>query len=178
MDNKEIIKELDEAIKLNREARTKNNDAMCHAQNALARVVNADSDSYKQGLEDAYKLIKRLHFDETLPENLHDLFPIYDRSLTGIPNILKQYDIHEIKEKLEAYDGERNKPKLGDVVKCGSLVSNATLIGILSNENERTYSVILKGKSGVTYQDLYKDCWTIEKTGKHFDIQSMLDEIG
>ena len=112
MNNTEILKELDEAIKLNKEARSKNNDAMCHAKNALA-----SDDVYKQGLTDAYDLIKRLYFDEILPANLEVLFPIPNGSLSSIYNILTHYSIHEIKEKIERWDEELNKPKLGDVVK-------------------------------------------------------------
>lgn len=137
--------------------------------------------TYEQGLEEAWEIARKIigdtkHQDEYSSIDLDRIFGTNRRSRDHLINDFPS--IHEVKEKIAAYEAEQAKPKLGDVVKCGSLISNATLIGILSNENERTYSVILKGKSGVTYQDLYKDCWTIEKTGKHFDIQSMLDEIG
>ncbi len=137
----------------------------------------AREEGYEAGLEEAYDLIKRLYYDNNLPENLFDLFPIPGYSLSGIPNILKYYSIHEVKEKIAAYEAEQTKPKLGDVIKCKSTVYDTSYIGIVISKDSDSYSLLCIDSKRTCIFTLKNEYWTIEKTGKNFDIQSILDAL-
>ena len=63
-------------------------------------------------------------------------------------------------------------------MKCTSKNGDTVRIGIYANQTEKTFCILCHSVSGLWHLDLFKDLYNIEKTGKHFDIQSMLDEIG
>ena len=152
-------------------------EQIARARYIEGKIGSAREEGYKAGLEEAWEIATKVGL-----ESLDGGYTRKElRSIFGNDswiNIFKNLSIHEVKEKIAAYEAEQAKPKLGDVVKCESLISNAMFVGFLINENEKSYNILLNDNIGLHDQELYKDCWTIEKTGKHFDIQSMLDEIG
>lgn len=135
----------------------------------------AREEGYKQGLEEAWEIARRIELCLPTCGYTHSqLMAIFN---SPSPNeILEKFSIHEVKEKIAAYEAEQSKPKLGDVVifKNG-ILAGPLPIGIYFGEDSSDYIVLNKCMSKVKYG---KSSWTIEKTGKHFDIQSMLDEIG
>lgn len=175
MDNREILKELDEAIKLNREARSKNNDAMCHAKNALMYGENCkieDSVAYKHGLEDAWEIARKVLLGPSnggyTPREHVEIFKM------SYIDVMRDLTIHEVKEKIAAYEAEQAKPKLGDVVE----IDDRGEFLFLGEGREYYYALDPSDNDGIPHQFVKKYVEKIEKTGKHFDIQSMLDEIG
>ena len=180
MENKEIIKELEEAIVLNREARTKNNDAMCHAKNALmgGDCKITDSPVYKQGLEDAWKIASKIVLHESDGGyGVSTLLSIFGNE--WVSDIFNNTSIHEVIKKIEAWEKkqeEQAKPKLGDVVKIYGGSGEFYHTGIFIEEEEKDYVILSKALHHT--QSFSKINFRLEKTGKHFDIQNMLDEIG
>ena len=177
MDNREILKELDEAIKLNREARMKNNDAMCHAKNALSG--NRDDDSYKRGLEEAWTIAKKIGADYGYGGYYSDdIELIFGKQWF---EVFTDMTIHEVKEKIEAWEKEQAKPKLGDVVKINfKPVYDTEEVGVYVYEKDNCIRILRRTQVKVLDTiNIDKDLiQSIEKTGKHFDIASMLDELG
>lgn len=178
MDNKEIIKELEEAIVLNREARTKNNDAMCHAKNALAS--NRDGYSYEQGLEEAWEIARKIIVPSSSGgldgEALHKIFG--ESYYTAITPLVK-FSIHEVKEKIAAWEKdqeEKAKPKLGDVVEVHDNKFGGISRGILVGENPDLWVLLMKGYD--VPQHLCKHDSSIKKLNKYVDVCCVLDEIG
>lgn len=78
--------------------------------------------------------------------------------------------IQEIKEKIDEYD--KNKVQVGDVCK---VFENSCVITRV-DENEKQYVVIWD--DGDTDKISFDATLKLTKTGKHIDIQSVLDRIG
>lgn len=132
--------------------------------------------AYKQGLEDAWEIARKVALNHDDGGYMHDEV----KSIFGERwyEVFKDLSIHEVKEKIEAYEAEQNKPKLGDVVIIKPVDDECrSFDGIYLGTNIDGH-YILENDGGLPTFLLNRDAWTIEKTGKHFDIQSMLDEIG
>ena len=122
---------------------------------------------YNRGLQDAWELAKKLW----LPSNYG-----------GIPHteilkifkcdyyvIAENYTPHEAFAKLEAYEKEQEQIKVGDVVEYNGIDGLFIVTG-----RDNTFAYILDGKGNVEEVALE----TLTRTGKHFDVASMLLEIG
>lgn len=139
----------------------------------------AREEGYKQGLEDAWEIARKMDISSVQEGgySLSDIVTIFGK-FYSISEVIKKFSIHEVREKIEAYEAEKTKPKLGDVVKCTSKNDDTVRIGILAYENEAAFGILFRGLNGFYTSNNLKNVCTIKKTGKHFDIQSMLDEIG
>lgn len=125
--------------------------------------------TYEDGLNEAFEAFKKIMWDYGT-NIIFDIFPdVGSRAI-----IFKKYSPQEIVKRIEEYETEKNKPKMGDVVRikngdytklCIFLYENDDLFWVLSNDTEAP-------------QQLYKKCgWTIRKTERTINIQGMLDFI-
>lgn len=130
-------------------------------------TANVDKDvraeAYNKGLEDIWKLLDKT--ESMSDDEYYDCFgeSVYD----GITKLTPQ----EALAKLEAYEKEQAEIKVGDVVKC-EILRNEAVVTRLDTRNDGYITVIFEdGSGGVVRKDEYK------KTGKHIDIQSLLEQI-
>lgn len=161
--SKEIIKEIDEAIADFRGARAKVNEALTHARTALNK--GDDTEAYNKGLEAAWKLAKVIG-DYTWQKN-DEIF-----GCTNPWMVLRDYTPQEALEKIEAYEKEQAEVKVGDVVKVEAERCPFVVIAIYGND-VWCYRMAVGLRP---LQNLTMDM--IKKTGKHIDIQSVLEQIG
>lgn len=168
MNKTEITKLIDEITKTNKEY-TANTNALL---NKLRVGLPFSGDAYKQGTEDAWELARKicgLETDGALSfQELDEIFGTRSYS-----KIFRDNTYEEALAKIKEYEEKKNKLVPGDVVKCSNRYG--TLKGILYSESSTDYWILLN--SCTAPQNLTKDAWTIEKTGKHFDIQGMLDML-
>ena len=135
----------------------------------------AREEGYKQGLEEAWEIARKIVLQDCDGGyGMTTLIKIFGNE--WVSDILKGAYIHEVKEKIAAYEAEQSKPKLGDVVKIYGGSGEFYHTGIFIEEEEQDYIVLSKVLHHI--QAFSKINFRLEKTGKHFDIQSMLDEIG
>lgn len=134
----------------------------------LQNKIDAYEETYNKGLEDGrnevWELIKKINkaFDE------HKLDVIFDKRKYSIPNnIIDDYTPQEALLKLEEYEKAQNEIKVGDVVIAVSIESVVTKVG-----EDFVHTIDKNGSSGKYAKFVCK------KTGKHIDIQSVLQQIG
>ena len=131
------------------------------------------SEAYNKGLEDgrndAWKLANKIADTLTTSERAK----IFGYVVNGITvmDILRDFTPQEALLKLEAYEKEQNEMKVGDVVFDDDEPDVYGIVTFVSCE--MIYIVWSDGSSGVEYD--FRD---IKKTGKHIDIQSILQQIG
>ena len=119
--------------------------------------------AYDRGLNDAWELAKKLY--EMLCVDLEKIFDGHER----LEDIFDNFTPQEALAKLKEY--EDSKIEVGDVVD----VANGTLAVITyANSDIDNYSFV--DFTGTTRND-YKFSM-LKKTGKHIDIQQILDSIG
>lgn len=138
--------------------------------------------TYEQGLEDAWEIARKIMLNEDngglSMGTIHDIFVLDCSSPIGV---IRKYGIHEVIDKIEAWKKEQTKPKLGDVVKIrdvDNFMAYRPYEGIYLHEDENGYAVLLRFGTRTHIQHLNVVTTKLEKTGKHFDIDNMLDEIG
>lgn len=128
--------------------------------------------TYKQGLEEAWEIARNVLLGPSnggyTPREHVEIFKM------SYIDVMRDLSIHEVKEKIAAYEAEQAKPKLGDVVK----IDNKGEFLFLGEGREYYYVLDPSDNDGIPHQFVKKYVEKMEKTGKHFDIQSMLDEIG
>lgn len=91
-----------------------------------------------------------------------------------VMDILRDFTPQEALAKLEAYEKEQAeiKVEVGDVVKLqGEMVTEFVVTNIFSSRNYISYNGIASDGKFVA------DARNVEKTGKHIDIQSVLEQI-
>lgn len=88
--------------------------------------------------------------------------------------ILMRYTLQETLEKLEAYEKEQNEIKVGDVLKARL---NGMKCVVSSDKGCNGFVLTFSDGSGST-EDLTFIKQNYKKTGKHIDIQSILQQIG
>ena len=166
MSNEEIVKEIDEATNLMTEAKVKMNIALNLARGVIMKGNTVDTEAYNKGLEDGrnevWELAKKLwHNDAKTNDDIYGIEYFID--------IANDYTPQEALAKLEAYEKEQNEMKVGNVVTvCGE---KGIVVGYLCGLEE--YEVWMDG-----YGRPQRICKNeIKKTGKHIDIQSLLEQI-
>lgn len=122
---------------------------------------------YNQGLNDAWELLGKL-YDFTCDEILN----IFDLK-NGFYDVIRNYTAQEALAKLKAY--EDSKIKVGDVVAWTDFADD-TFNGVVLDFKDNTDNevVVFNENGGV-------DVWKIaecKKTGKHIEIQQILEQIG
>ena len=140
----------------------------------IMKANNSDvEEAYNKGLEDAWELIKKITVND-YRKGGYDSEEV--QRIFGTENlfyILKHHTPQEALAKLEAYEKEQTEIKVGDVVQT---------------HNAREYVVIATSEELPTNQPLLRNlhdnsvCFgtnkDLIKTGKHIDIQSVLEQIG
>lgn len=122
-------------------------------------------DMYNQGLNDIWKLLDKT--EEMSDDDYYACFGV--KVHDGITKISPQ----EALAKLEAYKKEQDEIKVGDVVKTKN-DEEFVVSYIYENHGFKSYCGITnKGQwiGGASASD-------VEKTGKHIDIQSILNQLG
>lgn len=117
-------------------------------------------DDYERGLNDAWDAAKKLAMMDT--ETSEDVTGYF-----GLFRIMENLTPGEAISKLRAYEEEKNKIHVGDEVKGNSTPWVVTHI----------YEDLLKGIDAVGDVRASR-MESIHKTGRHFDIEPILKEIG
>ena len=154
MSNEKIITEVEKGLETLNKGLSKMKQALSSANQAVLQA-----EAYNKGLEDAWELAKKLFCP-----------PRYNGM--DIHIVPARYTVQEALAKLEAYEKEQAEIKVGDVVQFEGKIGVVT--------------AITEGKEVKTADILRKDgqftiSWCIakcKKTGKHIDIQSVLQQIG
>lgn len=143
--------------------RANNSDYTKGVQEGLNSIGREVEKAYNKGLEDAWKLARKIF---TFNNNkMEEIFGV-----AGKRSVFDDLSPQEAIAKLEAYEKEQNEIKVGDVV---------------FNKDTNEHCVITHIEGKLVVYCLYDDgsCGTsnikeCEKTGKHIDIQSALEQIG
>ena len=167
MSNEEIVKEIDEATNLMTEAKVKMNIALNLARGVIMKGNTVDTEAYNKGLNDAWELAKKLwHNDVRTNDDIYGIEYFID--------IANDYTPQEALAKLEVYEKEQNEIKVGDVV-CANNYPNYEFVVCYIHISEiggyATYG-------GITEKGTWFANDDVKKTGKHIDIQSILQQIG
>ena len=131
-----------------------------------------ETKTYEQGLEEAWEIARKIVTNCDGCFKTWEVSEIFD-NINSYQLVLIEYpSIHEVKAKIDAWEAEKNKPKLGDVVVIDD-IGEFLFLG----ESEYCYHVLDPNDDGVPRMFDKSYVCKIKKTGKHFDIQGMLDEI-
>lgn len=167
MSNEEIVKEIDEATSLMTEAKVKMNIALNLARGVIMKGNTVDTEAYNKGLNDAWELAKKLwHNDARTNDDIYGIEYFID--------IANEYTPQEALAKFEAYEKEQEKVRqkimVGDIV----TLEDGTK-GVVMDE-DGVDNVVIFTENGCIEAWMNKKY--ITKTGKHIDIQSILQQIG
>ena len=133
--------------------------------------------TYEQGLEEAWDIARKIAVLEAYEGgySISDVNEIFGKNIPEYDDILRNMSIHDVKAKVDAWEAEKTKPKLGDVVEVINLNSGWSTAGIYYSTDDTHFWILIPGKK--IPQILLKENWKLKKIGKHFDIQGMFDEI-
>lgn len=134
--------------------------------------------TYEQGLEEAWEIARKIILPSSYGGfNGKELKRIFAEDYNTTVTLFANLSVHEAKEKIAAYEAEQAKPKLGDVVIIKPVDDECrSFNGIYLGTNIDGHYILENDGVLPTFL-LNRDAWIIEKTGKHFDIQSILDEL-
>jgi hypothetical protein len=117
--------------------------------------------AYRKGKKDAWELANKIHVMSD--KEFDDVFGYVHKE-----DVFCYLNYDEALAKLKAYEEAQSKIEVGDVVK-----DKYDDIAVVLDETESYFSVLTKcGCVGEWKKDICK------KTGKHIDIQSILEQIG
>ena len=125
--------------------------------------------AYQQGLEDAWECAKKL-FSTMSDTEIEKVFPVEWKSgFSGLMQMKPQYAMAKIK----AYEEKQNdKIEVGDEVNWLGDCLIVTRIFQPHTQKEQCDGI---DDDGCVYRDILMD--DLEKTGRHFDIASILEEM-
>ena len=144
-------------------------------------TANVDKDvrteAYNKGLEDGrnevWELAKKIASNHSEGGfSIKELIKIFGIAL--VKDIFKEYSAQEALAKLEAYEKEQAEIKVGDVVTVDN--GDIKFICTQDNSNGDYTKCHLMASDGSTWEECNKKI--LVKTGKHIDIQSILQQIG
>ena len=125
--------------------------------------------AYNKGLEDAWELAKKIASNPSEGGfSIKELIKIFESSL--IKDIFKKYSAQEALAKLEAYENEQADIKVGDVVV--HLDTKGVVLDFIDSTDDE---MVVLNENGCVEEWKHSQC---KKTGKHIDIQSVLEQIG
>lgn len=158
MTREEILNEIDDTLAFFRSAKVKVGETLTHARNVVAK--KGSEEAYNKGLEDAWELASKIsHYTSY---SLLDRFEAVEAMC-----VFDEYTYQEALAKLEAYE-KANEIKVGDVVEY-------------CTDNEKAVVLAIEGRELKTLTESTKcEMWfreNVKKTGKHIDIQSILEQI-
>ena len=118
--------------------------------------------AYNKGLKEAWELAKKL-------------FAIDDRSVVFdghvfVENILNSYSPQEVLAKLKVYE-EQKEIKVGDVVRMNRAEYTYVVTTIYSDGIETYYCGVSRNGTWFSQRD-------VTKTGKHIEVETILEQIG
>lgn len=179
MTNDEILKELSEAMRQNREAKRVVGEALSHASNAIWQASKKPSEdsliaAYERGLNEAWELSKRIYVLSSYGGyTMDELEVIFGDCIMS--EIYKKYSAKEALAKEKAYKDSRLKQEekteeltRGDVVEVRGLYTGRIVKGIYCHEDNDEYQILTE--ECPCAQLLRKSNWQIRKLGKHVDI--------
>lgn len=133
-------------------------------------------DGKEKGMDEAWETAKKIILSEDVEhysyEELEEIFGDVQRY--GVPGyeVFRTLTPQEAKAKIEEWE-ETKKIRVGDVVTDTSNNRNYIVTGIKQDNNSTWYALL--SEIGLTINT--KAC-TLKKTGRHIDIQSILEQIG
>lgn len=180
MMNKKLIKEVQDAIDFSGYTKEYYRSLL---QKCLVDSGEDRLEEYNRGAEDAWELARKIWTTSSKGSySYNKLSEIFN--LMCPENIMNKYSAKEALEKVQAYEKKKEEAKkeikVGDVVEYNPKVFNHSHIntGIFVGENSDYIWVITSEHDKYKVpQQIPKASYIIKKTGKHFDIQGMLDEI-
>ena len=129
-------------------------------------VHGVDQFSYNKGADDAWELVKKL-FDMERESAVADAF---NYEFTNTHGVLGWLSYKAAAEKVEAWEKEKSEIRVGDVV-----LTDEGYIGVVTYMRDN-YANYVDGirSNGVAFSSRKSDC---TKTGRHIDIEAVLDQI-
>lgn len=141
--------------------RANNSDYTKGVQEGLNSIGCEVEKAYNKGLNDAWELARKIFTTDCAT-----LQKVFGHSDEG--QIIMTNEPQEALAKLEAYEKEQNEIKVGDIVYNDDTMEEGVVTHI---DNDEVFMLYDDGSCGNTYGNL-------TKTGKHIDIQSVLEQIG
>lgn len=129
---------------------------------ALMEVVNCEDAKYNQGMNDAWELARKI--GGMTRQAWHEIFKIEDAYFA---DILDDNTPQQALAKIEAYE-ESKAIKVGDVVSNPNFGEGV----ILEIRENGQYNLFANGQVRLGW-----DGYALKKTGKHIDIESLLELI-
>lgn len=126
-------------------------------------VQGVDKFSYNKGADDAWELVKKL-FDMEREGAVADAF---NYEFTNTYSVLCWLTYKAAAEKVEAWENEKSEIRVGDVV-----LTDGGYIGVVTYMRDNYVDGIRS--NGVAFSSRKSDC---TKTGRHIDIEAVLDQI-
>lgn len=167
MTNNEIVKEIEESIRLINQTKTTVNDALCHARNVVQKDDKAIEEAYNKGWEDAWEWARKIVLPITeggfstdeVKEIFSNMYP---------KEVMTNLTAQEALAKLEAYKKEKGI-KVGDVV---TGYNGGEEYVVLATEDEMPSGhPLLRNKSNGKV--CFATTCSLIKTGEHIDILSL-----
>ena len=129
-------------------------------------IENEIEEAYNKGLNDAWELAKKIVLpDKDGGMKISEIKNVFKINHVDVNDILRNFTPQEALAKLEAYEKEQAEIKVGDVVEVNGC---KFLVTTVANDH-----INLIDSKGIT-------TWTTstcKKTGKHIDIQPILEQI-
>ena len=115
--------------------------------------------AYQRGLEDAWNTVKKMYLDCEC------------RKITGeyFNNYIKNHTINDAIKLFKDYEEKQYKIAVGDEV----IYNGTTKCIVVRPEDDERYASLIDG-DGTHYSADHREC---KKTGRHFDIASILEEM-
>ena len=162
MNDKEILAELNKGmIALNK--------GISGVKQALSSANQAvlQAEAYNKGLEDAWEFVRKTNTARS-PQECFGLLDFFD--VANYRDIYVEYTPQEALLKLEAYEKEQTEIKAGDVVV--HLDTKGVILDFIDSTDDE---MVVLNENGCVEEWKHSQC---KKTGKHIDIQSVLQQIG
>jgi len=115
--------------------------------------------------EEVWELVKRLN----APMKPDEIFKFYNfLDVNGFAEIFQKYTPQEAKAKFEEWESKQ--------IRVGDVVSHQGLKGVVTRTEQGFVQILTSFGTAPTYTDAAIK--RLVKTGKHIDIQSVLEQIG
>lgn len=131
-----------------------------------ANIAVDKAKAYQKGLNDAWELARKIENKLDIP-TAREIFGAY-----RIADILDNFRPQEALAKIEAYE-ESKAIKVGDVVETGGNLAVVVSFGTFKVKDDSIHVVYFDGVTNC----LRKDNKSIKKTGRHIDIEHLLEQI-
>lgn len=162
------VKEQIEDIDNDGEYFMENENGGWFGENKILGKTDDIKNEYDRGMNEAWEIARRIQYDFKSSE-LKEIFGTDNEASL----MSKAYTPQEAKAKIEAWEKTKEEIKVGDV--CESKVGNEVYRAVcLKIENNK--GMFLYDDASVSERLESLSDWT--KTGRHIDIQSVLEQIG